>query len=156
MSHSQILTVNDRIHTQVITTTKLFCSLSHMPSILHLTSVQLEPLPSYYSAFWNNFFLFLSKDPFYPYMMCERTSFREDIRRYECYFKAFIVKFWIFFSPFSFSLIPFITSQTGCLSSWMVSSWSSADVNCLKGGVNLITCGIVNVTREALSLPNML
>lgn len=50
-------------------------------------------------------------------------------------------------TPFSFSPIPFIASQTGCFSSWMASSWSSADVNCLKGGVNLIICGRVDVTR---------
>lgn len=60
------------------------------------------------------------------------------------------------FSPFFFFLIPFIASQMGCFSSWIVSSRSSADVNCLKGGVNLITCDIVNVTREALPLPNTL
>lgn len=56
----------------------------------------------------------------------------------------------------SFSLIPFMASRTGCVSSWMAPSWSSADVSCLKGGVNLITCGLVNVTNGALSLLNVL
>lgn len=61
-----------------------------------------------------------------------------------------------YFAPFSSSLISFIASRTGCFPSCIPSSWSSAAVNCLKGSLNLIACGIVNVTREALSLLNML
>lgn len=62
----------------------------------------------------------------------------------------------IIFLHFSFSLTPFIAYSIGCDSSWMAPSWSSADVSCLTGGVNLITCGIVNVTNGALSLLNVL
>jgi hypothetical protein len=73
-----------------------------------------------------------------------RATWRRLQQNWEC----------CFFFPFS--LIPFMASKTGCVSSWMVPSWSSADVSCLKGGVNLITCGLVNVTNGALSLLSVL
>lgn len=60
-----------------------------------------------------------------------------------------------YFSPSSLSLMAFFESKTGCFSSWIPSSGSSGDVNCLKGGVNLIACGKWMWQEGALSLWNM-
>lgn len=84
--------------------------LSNMPSLLH--STQTEPLPSCYSAF----FLLLTKDRFYPHVIRDRSSFREDTLRTSgdmSYFKTFIGKFWSFFS------ISFLSDSLSCIQNWV-------------------------------------
>jgi hypothetical protein len=113
--------------------------------------MQIKSLPSYYPTFWTHLLLF-TKNPFHPHMVGDRTFLGEDISC-GCHLKAFVGKFQTSFSSFLLSDYFYCAPYWACFP--IASSWSSADVDCLKGGVNLITCGTVTVTRGALSLVNM-
>ena len=131
----------------------LTCCPSSIPPV-HKPSLSLL-----ICAFWSTVSSCCSLRPFCPHVMWEIASCREDTVRTSGDTNVSSRHLWEnsdYFPPFSLSLIPFIVSRIGCFSSWTGSSWSSADVNLLKGGVNLITCGTVNATRGALSLPSML
>lgn len=131
-------------------TTRLFRSLTSHPSLLCRQHGGTPSLCSFLRAFLNILSFYCSLRTLSILTWSETELLREDIGRTSGDMNGTSTHSqdsFDHFCPFSFSLIPFIASQTGCFSSWLVSSWSSADVNCLKGGVNLITYGRVDVTR---------
>lgn len=137
----QLITEGGRIQTEVHLT----------PRLLYVVTCHPKLLPSHYSLFWTQHFV-AHWNPFQSsqdrrWQNYPRRRQGEHVKRCGCY-KAYVGKFW----PVSSSMILFIiVSKTWCVSSWMTSSLSSADVTHLKGGVNLITHGIMNVTNEASS-----
>lgn len=80
----------------------------------------------------------------------------EDVRRW-LPLKSFAAEWWTWVFSTCLSLwVLSVRPALGVIPAGWLPSWSSADVSCLMGGVNLITCGIVNVTNGALSLVNVL